>query len=48
MELTRVKKVGIIGAAPLRKKGIFAPFKEPFAPYEPRDYGMIVSGELNR
>ncbi len=33
------------GAIPLRKKGIFAPFKEVFAPYEPNDYHTIVSGE---
>lgn len=34
-----------IGADPLRKKGVFAPLKEVFVPYEPRDYGAIVSGE---
>jgi hypothetical protein len=33
------------GGAPLYRKGIFALFKEVFAPYEPRDYGMIVSGD---
>jgi cation diffusion facilitator CzcD-associated flavoprotein CzcO len=33
------------GATPLRKTGIFAPFKEIFAPYEPNDYRTIVSGE---
>jgi hypothetical protein len=33
------------GADPLRKTGIFAPLKEVFAPYEPRDYRTIVSGE---
>lgn len=32
------------GADPLRKTGVFAPFKEVFAPYEPRDYHVIVSG----
>lgn len=32
------------GADPLRKTGIFAPFKEAFAPYEPRDYRSIASG----
>lgn len=33
------------GADPLRKTGIFAPLKEVFAPYEPRDYRTIVSGQ---
>ncbi len=33
------------GASPLRKNGIFAPFKEIFAPYQPSDYQTIVSGE---
>ena len=33
------------GANPLRKTGIFAPFKEVFVPYEPNDYSTIVSGE---
>lgn len=33
-----------LGVNPLRKKGIFAPIKEVFAPYEPRDYGPVVSG----
>ena len=33
------------GATPLRKTGIFAPFKEVFAPYEPSDYRTIASGE---
>ena len=32
-------------ATPLRKAGIFAPFKEIFVPYEPNDYRTIVSGE---
>lgn len=32
------------GATPLRKTGIFAPFKEIFAPYQPSDYRTIVSG----
>ena len=32
------------GASPLRKTGIFAPFKEVFAPYEPSDYRAIASG----
>lgn len=30
------------GGNPLRKKGIFAPFKEIFAPYQPSDYSEIV------
>lgn len=33
-----------MGADPLRKRGIFAPFKEVFAPYEPRDYRSLVQG----
>ncbi|MFQ6030659.1 MAG: flavin-containing monooxygenase [Dehalococcoidia bacterium] len=33
------------GASPLRKKGIFAPFKEALAPYQPSDYRLVVSGE---
>ena len=33
------------GVTPLRKTGIFAPFKEVFAPYQPSDYRTIVSGE---
>jgi dimethylaniline monooxygenase (N-oxide forming) len=33
------------GATRLRKTGILAPFKEVFAPYQPNDYGVIVSGE---
>jgi len=36
------------GASPLRKQGIFAPLKELFFPYEPGDYGTIVSGEWKR
>jgi hypothetical protein len=31
-----------IGESPLRKTGAFAPFKEVFAPYEPRDYRDVV------
>ena len=31
-----------IGISPLRKKGIFAPFKEVFAPYQPSDYDDVV------
>ena len=34
-----------IGADPLRKTGVFAPLKELIAPYEPKDYRTIVSGE---
>jgi hypothetical protein len=30
------------GADPLRKTGPFAPLKELFAPYEPRDYRSIA------
>ena len=33
------------GANPHRKTGIFAWFKEIFAPYQPSDYRTIVSGE---
>ena len=36
------------GATPLRKAGLFAPFKEVFAPYVPSDYRTIVSGEWER
>lgn len=32
------------GADPLRKTGVFAPLKEVFAPYEPKDYRSIASG----
>ncbi len=32
------------GANPRRKTGLFAPFKELFAPYGPSDYRSIVSG----
>ena len=34
-----------LGASPLRKRGVFAPLKELIFPYEPADYGTIVSGE---
>ena len=34
-----------LGASPLRKRGVFAPLKELILPYEPGDYGAIVSGE---
>lgn len=37
-----------VGADPLRKRGLFAPLKELFAPYEPRDYRTIVNGEWER
>ena len=33
-----------IGEIPRRKAGIFAPFKEVFAPYQPSDYGTVVTG----
>ena len=32
------------GEIPRRKAGIFAPFKEVFAPYQPSDYRTVVSG----
>ncbi|MGE3771914.1 MAG: flavin-containing monooxygenase [Gammaproteobacteria bacterium] len=39
-----------MGLSPLRKRGLFAPFKEAFAPYQPSDYRNAVScdeaGEL--
>jgi len=31
-----------LGESPLRKRGMFAPFKEVFAPYEPADYRELV------
>ena len=34
-----------IGANPRRKRGIFAPFKEAFAPYQASDYRAILSGQ---
>ncbi|MFL5237274.1 MAG: hypothetical protein ACJ8EL_06665 [Rhizomicrobium sp.] len=33
------------GANPLRKRGIFAPLKELFVPYQPSDYRAIVAGD---
>ncbi len=36
-----------LGISPLRKRGVFAPFKEVFAPYEPSDYRDVVAGTLN-
>ena len=33
------------GANPLRKRGIFAPLKELFGPYQPSDYRSIVAGD---
>lgn len=36
-----------IGVSPLRKAGVFAPFKEVFAPYEPHDYRKIASGRVD-
>jgi dimethylaniline monooxygenase (N-oxide forming) len=33
------------GADPLRKKGIFAPFKEWLSAYQPSDYADIVAGD---
>ncbi|MBI4692922.1 MAG: FAD-dependent oxidoreductase [Gammaproteobacteria bacterium] len=32
-----------IGVTPLRKRGWYAPFKEVFAPYEPRDYREVAA-----
>ena len=32
------------GENPRRKAGIFGPFKEVFAPYQPSDYGRVVAG----
>ena len=37
-----------LGVSTLRKRGVFAPLKELIAPYEPRDYATIVSGEWQR
>jgi len=31
-----------VGESPLRKRGLFGPFKEVFAPYEPADYRDVV------
>ena len=36
------------GASPRRKTGFFAPLKELIDPYEPNDYGAIVSGQWER
>ena len=36
------------GANPLRKRGILAPLKELFVPYQPSDYESIVSGGWDR
>lgn len=33
------------GGNPRRKTGMFAPFKEVFAPYQPSDYRAIVTGQ---
>ena len=33
--------MGDIGVSPLRKRGLFAPLKEVFAPYEPSDYADL-------
>jgi dimethylaniline monooxygenase (N-oxide forming) len=33
------------GANPLRKRGIFAPLKELFVPYQPSDYRSVVAGD---
>lgn len=31
-----------VGVSPLRKRGVFGPFKEVFAPYQPSDYRDVV------
>ncbi len=36
------------GASPLRKRGILAPLKELFVPYQPSDYELIVSDDWDR
>lgn len=36
------------GADPLRKRGILAPLKELFVPYQPHDYREIVTGDWER
>lgn len=36
------------GAEPLRKRGVFGPFKELLAPYQPSDYREIASGTWTR
>ena len=36
------------GANPLRKRGILAPLKELFVPYQPSDYESIVSSGWDR
>ena len=33
------------GANPLRKRGVLAPLKELFVPYQPSDYEPIISGD---
>ena len=33
------------GADPLRKRGLLAPLKELFVPYQPSDYRTIVAGD---
>jgi dimethylaniline monooxygenase (N-oxide forming) len=38
--------LGDFGADPLRKRGIFAPLKELFAPYESRDYQSIAADSV--
>jgi hypothetical protein len=34
-----------VGASELRKLGFFAPLKELIAPYQPREYRGVVTGE---
>lgn len=37
--------VADLGVSPLRKQGVFAPFKEVFGPYGAADYRAVVPGE---
>lgn len=37
-----------MGFDPRRKRGVFAPFKEVFAPYHPSDYrAVVMSGQVD-
>lgn len=31
-----------VGVSPCRKRGVLAPFKEVFAPYQPSDYRDVI------
>ena len=44
MNQSTIERVTDFGANPLRKRGILAPLKELFVPYQPSDYELIVSG----